>query len=82
MIKTIVILIITFLVVPIATYYFDEPLTAEQSEILWNCIYICLGVALPIVLSSARLPAIVARWIKCGVSSHCIMPGILRLPVV
>lgn len=45
MIKTIVILIITFIVVPIASYYFDEPLTLEQSAILWNCIYICFGVA-------------------------------------
>lgn len=45
MIKTSIILIITFIIVPIATYYLDEPLTAEQSGILWNCIYICLGVA-------------------------------------
>lgn len=45
MIKTSIILIIAFIIVPIATYYLDDPLTAEQSGILWNCIYICLGVA-------------------------------------
>lgn len=45
MIKTSIILIITFIIVPIATYYFDDPLTAEQSALLWNCIYIYLGVA-------------------------------------
>ncbi|HQW25027.1 MAG TPA: DUF1295 domain-containing protein, partial [Saprospiraceae bacterium] len=45
MIKTSIILILTFIVVPIATYYLDDPLTPEQSGILWNCIYICLGVA-------------------------------------
>ncbi len=45
MIKTSIILILTFIVVPIATYFLDDPLTPEQSRILWNCIYICLGVA-------------------------------------
>ena len=45
MIKTSIILILTFIVVPIATYYLDDPLTPEQSGRLWNCIYICLGVA-------------------------------------
>lgn len=46
MVKTIVILILTFLVVPVASFYFDDPLSPEQSHILWTCIYIYLGVAL------------------------------------
>lgn len=46
MIKTIVVLLITLIVVPIVTFYFDEPLTMEQSRILWNCIFIYLGIAI------------------------------------
>lgn len=46
MVKTIVILILTFLVVPVASFYFDDPLSPQQSDILWSCIYIYLGVAL------------------------------------
>jgi steroid 5-alpha reductase family enzyme len=45
MIKTIIILILTFIIVPVATYYLDDPLTAQQTLILWNCIYVCIGVA-------------------------------------
>ncbi len=46
MIKTIVILLSTLIVVPIITYYFGTPLLPLQQEILWNCIYGYLGVAL------------------------------------
>jgi steroid 5-alpha reductase family enzyme len=46
MIKTVLLLLVTFIVVPIASYYFDEPLSDEQMRILWNCIYICVGIAL------------------------------------
>ena len=52
MIKTIAILILTFIVVPVASFYFDDPLSPEQSEILWSCIYIYLGVALSCFLIS------------------------------
>lgn len=45
MLKTISILIITFIVLPIVTFYFDEPLSPEQTAILWPCIYICIGMA-------------------------------------
>jgi len=46
MLKTALLLIVTFILVPVVSYYFDEPLTAEQYRILWNCIYICGGIAL------------------------------------
>jgi steroid 5-alpha reductase family enzyme len=46
MIKTIIILIATLIIVPIVSFYFGEPLTALQTSILWNSVYICLGVAL------------------------------------
>lgn len=45
MLKTISILIITFILVPIVTYYFEEPLTLEQHITLRKCIYIYLGIA-------------------------------------
>lgn len=45
MIKTILVLLITIIVVPIVSFYFDVPLTALQLKILWNCIYIYLAVA-------------------------------------
>lgn len=46
MIKTILILILTLIIVPLVTFYFDVPLTPLQLSILWNCIYIYLSVAL------------------------------------
>lgn len=46
MIKTIFVLILTLIIVPLVTFYFDVPLTALQLSILWNCIYIYLVVAL------------------------------------
>ncbi len=45
MLKTILILIVTFILVPILTYYFDEPLRVDQLSTLWKCIYIYAGVA-------------------------------------
>lgn len=52
MIKTIIVLLLTIIVVPIVSFYFDEPLTAQQLIILWNCIYIYVGVALSCFLVS------------------------------
>lgn len=52
MIKTIIVLLLTIIVVPIVSFYFDEPLTAQQLTILWNCIYIYVGVALSCFLVS------------------------------
>lgn len=46
MIKTIIVLILTLIVVPIAAFYFGEPLTDMQTQILWNSVYICIGVAM------------------------------------
>lgn len=46
MIKTIVILILTLIIVPIVSFYFGNALTELQLSILWNCIYICIGIAL------------------------------------
>lgn len=46
MVKTIIILILTLIVVPIISFYFDVPLSPEQSTVLWNSIYIYLGVAM------------------------------------
>ena len=46
MIKTIFILILTLIVVPIISYRFGSPLSPLQHEVLWNCIYLCLFTAL------------------------------------
>lgn len=46
MIKTIVLLIFTLLIVPIITFYFDEPLLPLQYMILKKIVYIYIGVAL------------------------------------
>jgi steroid 5-alpha reductase family enzyme len=46
MIKTIIVLILTLIVVPIVSFYFGDALTPQQVSILWTCIYIYLGVAL------------------------------------
>jgi steroid 5-alpha reductase family enzyme len=46
MLKTIILLIAALVVVPIATVYFDVPLSDAHWQILRECIYIYLGVAL------------------------------------
>ncbi len=46
MIKTIIVLILTLIIVPIVSFYFGDALTPLQVSILWNSIYIYLGVAL------------------------------------
>jgi len=46
MIKTIIILILTLIIVPLVSFYFGEPLTPLQTSILWNSVYIFLGVAI------------------------------------
>lgn len=45
MIKTIIVLILTLIIVPIVSFYFGDALTPLQVSILWNSIYIYLGVA-------------------------------------
>lgn len=45
MLKTIIILILTLIVVPVVSYTFDQPLTLSQHQVLINCIYIYLAVA-------------------------------------
>lgn len=45
MIKTIVVLIFTLIVVPLMTLWIDAPMLPEQKEILWDVIYVYLGVA-------------------------------------
>lgn len=45
MIQTIIILLFTLIVVPVFTFYFDEPLTPEQLHVLYGCVWICGGVA-------------------------------------
>lgn len=44
MIKTIFILLFTLIVVPIFSFYFDEPLLEAQLSILMTCIWIYVGV--------------------------------------
>jgi steroid 5-alpha reductase family enzyme len=46
MIKTIIILILTLIIIPLVSFYFGEPLTPLQTSILWNSVYICFGVAM------------------------------------
>lgn len=45
MLKTIVILILALIVVPLVSYKFDQPLTELQLHVLCNCIYIALITA-------------------------------------
>ncbi len=52
MLKTISILIVTFILVPIGTYYFGDPLSTAQVNTLWKCIYIYIGVSLACFLIS------------------------------
>lgn len=46
MLKTILVLILTLVIVPVVSFYFDQPLDARLQGILWNTIWIYLGVAL------------------------------------
>ena len=46
MLKTILLLITTLIVVPIVSYYFDQPLSPAHTEILWDVVKIYLVVAL------------------------------------
>jgi steroid 5-alpha reductase family enzyme len=45
MIKTTIILILTLIIVPIVSFYFGDPLTPLQTQILFNCGFICAAVA-------------------------------------
>jgi steroid 5-alpha reductase family enzyme len=45
MIKTIVVLIFTLIVVPLVTFWIDEPLLALQKDILWDVLYVYWGIA-------------------------------------
>jgi steroid 5-alpha reductase family enzyme len=46
MLKTILILILTLVIVPVVSFYFDQPLDAGLQGILLNVVWIYLGVAL------------------------------------
>ena len=46
MLKTMLWLIVTLIVVPVVSFYFDKPLGAELQGVLITSIWICLGVAL------------------------------------
>lgn len=46
MVKTAILLIVTFIAVPLVSYYFDDPLSEQQRGILLECVYICAGIAL------------------------------------
>jgi len=45
MVKTIFVLIVTLIILPIVAFKFDEPLTIEQWQMLKTAIYIMLGIA-------------------------------------
>ncbi|MGQ3012556.1 MAG: DUF1295 domain-containing protein, partial [Flavobacteriales bacterium] len=45
MVRTIIILIITLIVVPVFTFFFDTPLDPAHKAILLNSVWIMLGVA-------------------------------------
>lgn len=45
MVKTIVVLLFTIIVIPIVSFYVDEPLSVQQKEILIHTLYIALSVA-------------------------------------
>jgi len=92
MIKTIILLIITLIVVPVFTFYFDEPLTAEQHRILTGSLYICLGVAMTCFLLSEAtrnysqvdkiwsvVPVVYAWYIACagGMDDRMILMAVL-----
>ncbi|MBE2247039.1 MAG: DUF1295 domain-containing protein [Candidatus Competibacteraceae bacterium] len=46
MIKTIIVLILTLILLPIATFYLDDPLTAEQLQALQVCLIMYASVSL------------------------------------
>lgn len=46
MLRTIILLLIAVVIIPIASFYFSAPLSAEQTTVLWNSCYIMLGISL------------------------------------
>lgn len=46
MLKTILILLLTLIAVPLVTYFYGTDLMPLQKALLWDCIYGCIGVAL------------------------------------
>ncbi len=46
MLKTILLLIVTLVLVPLVSFQFDEPLSEMQWHLLRNCLFIALGAAL------------------------------------
>lgn len=46
MIRTILLLILTLVVLPVFTFYYDQPLTPDQAALLQTLLYLMLGVAL------------------------------------
>lgn len=45
MVKTILLLILALIIVPVAAYYFDDPLNEHQRTIILNGLYFALGTA-------------------------------------
>lgn len=46
MVKTIIVLLFTIIVIPIVSFYIDEPLSAQQHQVLLNLLWAALAVAL------------------------------------
>ncbi len=46
MVKTIVVLLFTIIVIPVVSFYFDDPITFQQKHILIHTLYITLIIAL------------------------------------
>ncbi len=46
MIKTIIVLLFTIIVIPVVSFYMDEPLTLQQKDILTHLLWAALAVAL------------------------------------
>lgn len=46
MTKTIVLLILSLIAIPLVSFYYGSPLTVLQTEILYRCLYIYFGIAI------------------------------------
>lgn len=46
MLRTIILLLVAVVIIPIASFYLSAPLTPAQSEVLWQSFYIMIGISL------------------------------------
>ena len=46
MLRTIILLLVAVVIIPIASFYLSSPLSLEQTRILWNSFYIMIGISL------------------------------------